>query len=241
MLYYFYSCFPPVNKMSDKGATTENGSVLVTEEFHHMSLHIENKGKDDDFSSEEMSFEIERTVKLDRNELTAPQRHKKVVNDFIKSHLEFVPEFQDTTLLSGHLNNLNSVEMIKLQLLWVLLLKVLSKPPPVDFDKFQQKQKVAFCKDLFKQLHFHLPRDNFDLEGNCKFENDLEVLNYCLNPENLCERFFKVSSLDQLVERIEENPISKEFFNKFGCDDPDTLLLRFLRARKWNLIDHFRN
>lgn len=209
--------------------------VIETEQFHHLTLiDKENNVEIDDFI-EEIS-KIERTSHLDKTEISALQRHKQSVSEYIKTHLGAVPEFQDITLLPGHVNNLNPIEKIKLQLLWVLMLKSLTHPVS-SFEKFNQKQKLAYCKDLYKQLHPLLPRDNFDSEGDCKFKNDLEIQNHFPRIENLCENFFSVPSIDQLVDKIDENPLSQEFYDQFGCDDPDTLLLRFLRARKWNLIE----
>lgn len=215
---------------------SDTESFLVeTEEFHRLTLI--NKEANVEIGFIEESFEIERTCHLDKTEISALQRHKQSVNEYIRSHLEAVPEFQDVTLLPGHVNNLNPIEKIKLQLLWVLMLKSLTHPPATSFEKFNQKQKMAYCKDLYKQLYPSLPRDNFDLEGDCKFRNELEIQNYVLHVESLCENFFSVSSVEKLVEKIDANPLSQEFYDQFSCDDPDTLLLRFLRARKWNLID----
>ena len=208
--------------------------LLETEEFRRLTLIDKTKNIEIDFIEE--SSKIERTGHLDRNEISALQRHKNAISEYVKTHLEAVPEFQDSTLFPGHLNNLNPIEKIKLQLLWILMLKSLAHPAP-SFDKFTHKQKLSYCKDLYKQLYPLLPHDNFDLEGDCVFKNDLEIQNYFLHVESLLENFFSVPSFDKLVEKVDENPLAQELYNQLGCDDPDTLLLRFLRARKWNLID----
>ena len=213
---------------------TDIAIITETEEFHSLTLVDKEKNVEIDYIEE--SLKIERTSHLENAEISALQRHKHAINEYIKTHLEAVPEFQDVTLLPGHVNNLNPIEKIKLQLLWVLMLKSLTQPVS-SFEKFNQKQKLTYCKDLYKQLYPLLPRDNFDLEGNCKFKNDLEIQNYFLHTESLLENFFAVSSIERLAEKVDENPLSQEFYDQFGCDDPDTLLLRFLRARKWNLID----
>lgn len=213
---------------------SEKVILETTEEFHHFSFI--NKENDLEIDFVEKNLRIERTVHLDKNEMSALQRHKQSVSEYIKLHSEMVPEFQDATLLPGHLNNLSPIEKIKLQLMWVLMLKCLISPVS-NFEKLNHKQKLSYCKDLYKQLHPFLPRNNFDLEGNCNFKNDLEIQNCVLHMESLLESFFSVSSIQKLVEKIDENSLSLEFFDQFGCDDPDTLLLRFLRARKWNLID----
>lgn len=38
---------------------------------------------------------------------------------------------------------------------------------------------------------------------------------------------------------IHDHPLSAEFWRQLSTDDPDVLLLRFLRARKWNVTDAF--
>ena len=220
--------------MDQEGAASQ--VVLETEEFHTRLTLIE-KGKDFDINYYEESFVIERTEHLEKSELSALQRHKQAVSDYVKLHFDAVPEFQDATFLPGHVNNLNPIENIKLQILWIFLLKSLLNPCEGDFVKFSYKQKLSYCKDFYKQLYPLLPHDNFNLEGECEFKNDLEIQNYSLNKESLLENYFQVDSVEELSEKIDENPLSQELYDQFGCGDSDTLLLRFLRARKWNLIE----
>lgn len=216
----------------------ETSEIIIEAEEFQSRLTLLEKDKNLEIEYIEEKFIIERTGHLEKTELTAFQRHKQAVSDYIKLHMEAVPEFQDLTLLPGHVNNLNPIEKIKLQLLWALALKSLINPyDGGDFHKLSHKQKLNYCKNLYKQLYPILPGDNFDSEGDCKFRNELEIQNYSLHMESLLENFFKVDSVEKLVEKIDENPISHEFYDQFGCDDPDTLLLRFLRARKWNLIE----
>jgi cell fate (sporulation/competence/biofilm development) regulator YmcA (YheA/YmcA/DUF963 family) len=216
----------------DQGA--EPSVVATTEEFHLLALRDKEKIVEIDYVEE--SLRIEKTVQLDKTELSALQRHKQAVNEYIKQHLEAVPEFLDATFLPGHVNNLNSVEQIKLQLVWILMIKSLLNPCE-NFEKSNYKQKLSYCKKLYKQLLPLLPRENFDDEGGIQFKNELEIQNFTLHPESLIGNFFESSSVEEVAEKIDSNPLSQEFHDQFGCDDPDTLLLRFLRARKWNLIE----
>ena len=226
---------PPATKLQDNmDRNSEQLSVLATEELFNLTFAEKNKIIEIDYVEE--NIKIEKTVHLDKTELSALQRHKQAVTDYVKLHLEAVPEFQDATLLPGHVNNLNPIEKIKLQLIWILVMKSLLDPCE-EFEKFNYKQKLNYCKNLYKQLIPLLPRDNFDAEGEAKFKNDLEIQNYSLHPESLVENFFGCSSVEEVAKKMDSNPLSQEFYDQFGCDDPDTLLLRFLRARKWNLIE----
>ena len=217
----------------DQGAE-QLSVVTTTEEFHLLTFKDKEKILEIDYVEE--SLKIEKTSHLDKTELSAFQRHKQAVNDYIKHHLDAIPEFQDATLLSGHVNNLNPIEQIKLQVVWILMMKFLLNPFD-GFEKLNYKQKLNYCKKLYKQLLPLLPRDNFDEEGEIKFKNELEIQNFSLHPESLIENFFECSSIEEVAEKMDSNPLSQEFYDQFGCDDPDTLLLRFLRARKWNLIE----
>ena len=164
-----------------KNNLVENEELSIYVE-NHLNLIAIKKDKIDEFGySEESSFTIEKTVQLDVTELTALQRHKQSVSEYLKLHLELVPEFQDVTFLPGRKNNLTTIEKIKLQLIWVLLLKyfvMLPKTSAFDFTKLSHKQKQNYCKDLYKKLYPHLPKGNFDSEGICTFNNDLEIQNY---------------------------------------------------------------
>lgn len=223
---------------------SESVLAAVGEEIKDLSLSENDPTKIIDFidaSKEDqveiLTFEIEKSSSLYQTELTALQRHKQSVAEYVKAHSEVVPEFQDASFLPGHVNNLNPVEKIKLQLLWVLVLKSLLSP--CDFDKLSSKQKLIFCKDLYKQLLPFIPKDNFNSEGVCQFSNDLEIQNFCLDSSSLLGGFYGCSGYDEMAEKLEQNPLSRELFDQLGCDDPDTLLLRFLRARKWDLINAF--
>jgi len=220
----------------------EQEEVIIINEEQKLSIHFENhlninEKKNELEASEyfEETLVIRSTAPLDKTELSYLQRHRQAVADYLKIHHETVPEFQDVTFLSGHLNNLTLLEKIKLQLIWILLLKSLTQT--CDFEKFSMKQKQAYCRGLYKQLYPLLPHDNFDLEGSCKFSNDLEAQNFSIHSQTLLEDFYKVQSVEELMVIVDQNPLSQEFYDQFGCDDPDTLLLRFLRARKWNVLD----
>jgi hypothetical protein len=44
---------------------------------------------------------------------------------------------------------------------------------------------------------------------------------------------------EQETDALDANPLTMELFAQFGTDDPDRILLRFLRARKWLVPDAF--
>lgn len=48
-----------------------------------------------------------------------------------------------------------------------------------------------------------------------------------------------VSFTEEESNAFDANPITDELFFQFSTDDPDKILLRFLRARKWVVIDAF--
>lgn len=109
---------------------------------------------------------------------------------------------------SGHLGNLTFSQSQALFHLWGMLLEYLQRP----YDK-----KAAARKD--KQLAALL------------FEQSLETAS---STSSLAE-----SERSQLSSgrssAIQANPLSTEFWCQAGSGDLDVLLLRFLRARKWDL------
>lgn len=216
--------------------------VALTEQFNQ-NLNLKEQKKDleeEDFHVllKDETADIEKSSKSEETELTALQRHRHRVTEYLRLHHEAVPEFQDVSLLSGHVNNLSPVEEVKLQLLWTLLLAVLSSPGDADladFDRRSQKHKLAYCKALFARLHPLLPSDCFDVNGQEGSQADFYL--FKLDEKKLYVQFYKCETFSQLMDRVDSNPISQEFYDQMGAEDPDTLLLRFLRARKWNIID----
>ena len=192
----------------------------------------------DDFNVIEPAEVIEKSSHLTANELTALQRHRHAVAEYLKLHHETVPEFQDVTFLPGHVNNLSPVEEVKLQLLWFMMLAVLSGSfEDADlngFDSRTGKQKAAVVKRLFARLFPLLPPGTFNEAGQ---ELDGDFYDFSVSSASLYQNFFSCSSASELAARVEANPLSSEFYDQIGAEDPDTLLLRFLRARKWILLD----
>ncbi len=201
--------------------------------FNQLSL------KECDFSVIENDSQIEKSSCLQSTELTALQRHRHSVSEYLKLHHETVPEFQDVTFLPGHVNNLSPIEEVKLQLLWLMMLAVLSEAfQDADlngFDGRSSKQKTAVVKRLFTlRLLPLLPPGTFNENGH---ELDGDFVDFSIDSSALYLKFLSCSGAEELAARMGQNPLSIEFFDQLGAEDPDTLLLRFLRARKWILIE----
>lgn len=206
---------------------------------------------EEDFDNNFEADLIEKTVKLEICDefstrlglglvpSSALQRHNQEVTRFIKLHSESVPEFQDTTKLPGHIHNSTPIQETKLHAIWIILLKFLSSAEEregqncSDNDFWQSKRNVkqqkVFCKEIL---------DNFLLSFGVETVEEIISDNFfSFSKDEILQKYFKFPTFQVLMEKIEKNPLSQEFFNQLSCDDPDSLLLRFLRARKWNLAD----
>lgn len=130
----------------------------------------------------------------------------------LRSELDAISLSNRADSPSGHLGNLNFAQSQALFHLWGMLLEYLQRP----YDK-----KAAARKD--KQLAALL------------FDQSLETASSTssLAASERSERSSGRSSA------IQANPLAAEFWSQAGSGDLDVLLLRFLRARKWDLHGAF--
>jgi len=191
----------------------------------------------------EETFEIQATETLEEAEslallpeqLSALQWHKQAVARYLKTHAESVPNFDDITLRAGHVNNLSNQQMVKLQILWTMFVKVLACAPiQENYESLSWKHKQIYCKRFFSSLCPLLPLGLINEDGDIC---ESLAQDFGLGSEGLLAEYFFVSDLNQLLDQFEASPLVAAFYDQLGVEDPDTLLLRFLRARKWNLVD----
>lgn len=114
---------------------------------------------------------------------------------------------------SGHLGNLTFEQQKMLISLWGMLIEYLKRP----FD-----EKAAKKKD--RQL------------VSMMYEWSIETAS---STTSLAESERSQISVDR-SSAMQDNPLNEEFWSQAGAGDLDTLLLRFLRARKWNLNEAFQ-
>jgi hypothetical protein len=168
------------------------------------------------------------------------ERHQQALHNYQALHAPYTPCFEDVTMLPGHVHNLDAEQAARLQVLWVMLLRLLSDSAISvqmlgEFETRSWKHKVAHMRSLFLQTQPFLPEGFFDPEGvsveGCAWDA------FVLDWERLLESVFSVSDLEVFWTRIEENPLASVLFAQISAEDPDTLLLRFLRARKWHIVE----
>ena len=127
--------------------------------------------------------------------------------------IEEISEQRRSASPSGHLGNLTFEQQKLLISLWGMLIEYLKRP----FD-----EKAAKKKD--RQL------------VSMMYEWSIETAS---STTSLAESERSQISVDR-SSAMQDNPLNEEFWSQAGAGDLDTLLLRFLRARKWNLNDAFQ-
>lgn len=215
----------------------DSEAELLTGEFCQFAVTEEKELFEEAVEIQATRFleEAESLALLPVRDLSALQRHKQAVARYVKAHRDMVPAFEDVTMRPGHVNNLSAEQMIKLQLLWAMFVKVLAcAPAHQTFESLTWKQKQAYCAEFYSTLKPLLPLRLFNEAG---MVNEQLSQDFRLNVEGLLMGYYSVADMDQLIDQFEASPLASSLHDQMGVEDPDTLLLRFLRARKWNLVD----
>ncbi|PVV01552.1 hypothetical protein BB560_004025 [Smittium megazygosporum] len=137
-------------------------------------------------------------------------------------------QYADSTIdTKGCFKNLNDFERHKLQELWAKLFDNLT----VDIDEVRDSHD-----HLVSPLVLDL--DDKDLEAKAAKSKD-PVYQDCFFGETIQDKVdFKIVSAEFKTTRA-DNTLDSHIWASIREDVPDTLILRFLRARKWNVNDAY--
>jgi hypothetical protein len=140
-----------------------------------------------------------------------------------------------TELPPGTVGNLTPEQEVKLQEFWVLLLKVFD----VNLDALESAKGAAPQEN--KKEHkrrFGLFGKSKDHEDGTASEKSAEAVTTNVASINLSEgddKYGQSKEFQQTLADISPEEIRTAFWTMVKHDNPDSLLLRFLRARKWDV------
>lgn len=203
-------------------AEAEETVQIQTGKMNEVQPNEPNEPTEETRESTTTPIVIEETiVKMSTVTITDGEGHvskREAYEETIKTltlELESAHQLRLSASPSGHLGNLTPVQHRKLINLWGMLIEYLQR----DYDERAAKKKD---KQLMAML--------FDQS----METASSTSSLTVSETDRSEASSGRSSA------IHSNPLSDEFWCQAGTGDLDSLLLRFLRARKWDLNAAFQ-
>lgn len=149
------------------------------------------------------------------------------------------PYYTDMPIEQGHLGNLTPEQEIKLRELWVVTLKTFGVEDPTHAtdgaalplaDTSNDTDSVASGKDKKKKSRLSLFGKKHDTTGAAGATNDPSKRG--ADDE---DKYGQMKEYQQIVTTQSAESLRMAFWDMVKADHPDALLLRFLRARKWDV------
>ena len=138
--------------------------------------------------------------------------------------------------LPGRPGNLTAEQEVKLKEFWVAVLHVFGVPdlangdetsePSIDTRKARADTLSVDKKSKKKRVGF-LGKKNHDDSGTDGAESVSSI--------DGDDKYGQIKDFHRILENQSPEQLRKAFWSMVKHDDPDGLLLRFLRARKWNI------
>lgn len=122
---------------------------------------------------------------------------------------------------TGYIDCLTTEQEAKLMELWALIIELLS---------------VEESRESWVMGEVSGGRSKSSSSDRKKQQQLAEVLSKNASTHSIDSITSTSSTRTQMMN---EHPLTEEFWHQLATDDPDVLLLRFLRARKWNVLDAF--
>lgn len=147
------------------------------------------------------------------------------------------PVYSEMPVQSGHLGNLTAEQEAKLRSLWAITLKTFGVADPSASKKDIAIQETANVvsspsseKEKKKKRLFSRKHDK-DKAGNGV---DSAASSPSLSAVD-DDKYGQTKELQEILEKRTPEELRKAFWTMVKADHPDALLLRFLRARKWDV------
>jgi CRAL/TRIO, N-terminal domain/CRAL/TRIO domain len=147
------------------------------------------------------------------------------------------PVYPEMPVQSGHLGNLTAEQEAKLRSLWAITLKTFGvtdpSPPEKDIAPIQEPADAVSStspeKEKKKKRLFSRKNDK-DKAGNGDSVASSPGL-----PAVDDDKYGQTKELYEILEKQAPEELRTAFWTMVKADHPDALLLRFLRARKWDV------
>lgn len=142
---------------------------------------------------------------------TEPHKMRVQIDVKVQSVASTPRSFAAAPSPSGHLGSLSFDQLKKLYALWGMLVEYLQRP----YDRQEAKRDKQLVAQMYQQ--------------SVQVASSVSSLADSVKSETSASR----------SSAIQNNPLAAEFWSQAATDDLDVLLLRFLRARKWNVNEAF--
>lgn len=149
------------------------------------------------------------------------------------------PYYTDMTVPQGHLGNLTPEQEIKLRELWAVTLKTFGVANPANAsegavqtltDTSNDSESVASGTEKKKKSRLSVFGKKHDTNGSGSPSRDPSK-----HTGDDDDKYGQVKEYQQIVATQSPESLRMAFWSMVKADHPDALLLRFLRARKWDV------
>lgn len=149
------------------------------------------------------------------------------------------PYYTEMPIEQGHLGNLTPEQEIKLRELWAVTLKTFGVEDPTHAtnaaalplaDASNDTDSVASGKDKKKKSRLSIFSKKHDANGTAGTTHDSSK-----HGGDEEDKYGQMKEYQQIVTTQSAESLRTAFWDMVKADHPDALLLRFLRARKWDV------
>jgi hypothetical protein len=149
------------------------------------------------------------------------------------------PYYTEMPIEQGHLGNLTPEQEIKLRELWAVTLKTFGVENPTrttdapalpSGDTSNDTDSIASGRDKKKKSRLSIFGKKNDANGSAGTTHDPNK-----HGGDEEDKYGQMKEFQQIVTTQSAESLRTAFWDMVKADHPDALLLRFLRARKWNI------
>ena len=137
----------------------------------------------------------------------------------------------------GYRGNLTTEQETKLRELWALALKTFGVQDPThpnDTATLQREDTAASVSET-EAGRQKKRRSRLSIFGGSKKHDDSHGSSPSRHPDDAEDKYGQVKEYQQILATQSPDSIRTAFWTMLKADHPDQLLLRFLRARKWDV------
>jgi hypothetical protein len=151
------------------------------------------------------------------------------------THLPKTPSYTKMPVPFGHLGNLNADQEAKLRSFWVAILKTFGVPNPNLANGATPDSQAASAKATSPKVDKKKKRMSI---FSRKYDENIPLSEEEGSTELSAaddDKYGQVKEFHSILEKQSPEELCTAFWTMVKSDHPDALLLRFLRARKWDV------
>jgi hypothetical protein len=145
--------------------------------------------------------------------------------------------FTDMAIQPGHRGNLTAEQEAKLRELWALTLKAFGVTDPTHPNGAEIHEEASTTESDHKDAKEKKKKSRMSIFSSRKHDDHSGSPGHSPKPpaDDSDDKYGQVKEYQQILATQTPESLHKAFWSMVKADHPDALLLRFLRARKWDV------